>query len=96
MSLYFGQALSQGEPYYCKVQKSIGGIWNSIDEIDMFNRCQIEGNCETWPQIDGVKKICLDDLLAAIKSDSCLVYSFGLADDWTFEENMAHLGCKVI
>ena len=96
MSLYSEQALSQGEPYYCKLQKSIGGKWNSIDEIEMFNRCQAEGNCETWPQIDGVKKICLDDLLTAIQSDSCLVYSFGLAENWNFEEILAQLGCKVI
>ena len=96
MSLYSEQALSQGEPYYCKVQKTIGGKWNSINEIEMVNRCQAKGNCETWPQIDGVKKICLDDLLTAIQSDSCLVYSFGLAENWNFEEILAQLGCKVI
>ena len=59
--MHFEQALSQGGPYYCKVQKSIGGKWASINEIgEMLNRCQAQGNCETWPQIDGVKKICLE------------------------------------
>ena len=62
----------------------------------MLTWCQAKGNCETWPQLDGAKKICFDDLHIAIKSDSCLIYSFGLADDWTFEEHMARLGCKVI
>ena len=94
MMLNFEQALSLAEPYHCRVQKSIGGEWPSLAE-DMLEYCKIHGNCETWPQIDGVKKICLDNLYTAIKLDSCLVYSFGLADDWTFEELMANLGCKV-
>ena len=92
--LNFEQALSLAEPYHCRVQKSIGGEWPSLAE-DMLEYCKIHGNCETWPQIDGVKKICLDNLHTAIKLDSCLIYSFGLADDWTFEELMANLGCKV-
>ena len=95
ISLHSEQDLSKEEPYYCKVQKSIGGKWASINEIEMLNRCQAEGNCETWPQIDGYKKICLYSLLTAIQSDSCSVYSFGLEEDWKFEETVAHLGCKV-
>ena len=91
------KALSQAEPYRCKVQKSIGKKWPSTNELTELGKwCKVQGNCETWPQVDGVKKICLDDLLTAIQSESCLVYSFGLANDWTFEEIMAYLGCKVI
>ena len=97
VTLYLKQALSQSQPYQCKVQKSIGGKWPTNNELEeLLSWCKTHGKCETWPQVDGVKKICLDNLLPAIKSDSCLVYSFGLADDWTFEEIMAHLGCKVI
>ena len=44
---------------------------------------------------DGEKYLCLDRLIHDIKRQECLVYSFGLADDWTFEEAMASLGCKV-
>ena len=40
-------------------------------------------------QVDGDKFICLDPLLV---KDSCLVYSFGVADDWTFEDQMDDLG----
>ena len=27
----------------------------------------------------------MDNLHEAVKSDKCLIYSFGLADDWDFE-----------
>ena len=57
--------------------------------------CENEGNCETWPQMDGVKKICMDKIYNDVISDSCLVYSFGLSEDWSFEEIMALIGCKV-
>ena len=40
-------------------------------------------------QIDGDKFICLDPLL---KKDDCLVYSFGLNNDWTFEDRMDAIG----
>ena len=45
--------------------------------------------------LDGDKSICLDTLYDDIINKNCLIYSFGLSDDWTFEENMANLGCKV-
>ena len=44
---------------------------------------------------DGLKYICIDKLYADIKANRCLVYSFGLADDWSFEESMVALGCTV-
>ena len=44
---------------------------------------------------DGLKYVCMDRLRTAINADKCLVYSFGLADDWSFEESMMELGCKV-
>jgi len=45
---------------------------------------------------EGQKAVCLDvDFLAKAKAGQCLVYSFGIDTDWTFEEAMANLGCKV-
>ena len=61
----------------------------------MLKWCETQGNCETWPHMDGVKRLCMDQLYGDVKSNSCLIYSFGLSDDWSFEENMALLGCKV-
>ena len=46
--------------------------------------------------LDGEKLLCMDNLYNAIQNGTCLVYSFGIADDWTFEISMAALGCKVI
>jgi hypothetical protein len=36
-----------------------------------------------------------DHFLEKAKKGHCLVYSFGLSDDWSFEEAMAALGCRV-
>jgi hypothetical protein len=50
------------------------------------------GQCGTF---DGMKYVCLDKLYGDIQKNECLVYSFGIADDWSFEEVMAGLGCQV-
>ena len=34
----------------------------------------------------------MDGLYKAVQNQTCLVYSFGLADDWDFEVFMAELG----
>ena len=40
-------------------------------------------------QVDGDKFVCLDLIL---QKDSCLIYSFGVASDWTFEDQMDNIG----
>jgi len=44
---------------------------------------------------DGNKYVCLDDLYNDIQNGKCLIYSFGIFADWTFEEAMANLGCTI-
>ena len=44
---------------------------------------------------DGHKYVCMDELMGDLQTGNCLVYSFGLNTDWTFEENLAALGCQV-
>ena len=41
---------------------------------------------------DGEKMICMDSIYEAVQNGSCLIYSFGLADNWDFEVAMAELG----
>lgn len=45
--------------------------------------------------IDGNKYVCLDKLHKDVLNNQCLIYSFGIANDWSFEEAMAQLGCTV-
>ena len=44
---------------------------------------------------DGAKFVCMDDLLVDIQNNECLIYSFGIDKDWTFEDAMSSFGCKV-
>ena len=44
-------------------------------------------------QIDCDKFVCLDSIIDEGKP--CLIYSFGIRDDWTFEDTMDTLGCEI-
>ena len=45
--------------------------------------------------IDGQKAICLDPAARPPTNGKCLVYSFGISNDWTFDELMEQYGCQV-
>ncbi|XP_057367434.1 probable methyltransferase-like protein 24 [Daphnia carinata] len=44
--------------------------------------------------MDGQKSVCIDPQVAP-KPDDCLVYSFGIKNEWSFDEQMSHYGCEV-
>ena len=44
---------------------------------------------------DGAKLVCMDDLLNDVHEEKCLIYSFGIAMEWGFEDIMDDIGCKV-
>ena len=52
----------------------------------------VKGGCAWY---DGAKFVCLDKWKMAIDKNQCLVYSFGIANDWSFEEILADMGCTV-
>ena len=43
---------------------------------------------------DGQKSVCLDSGVRPALNN-CLVYSFGIDDEWSFDDDMARLGCEV-
>ena len=45
--------------------------------------------------LDGNKYVCLDKLYNDVRTGNCLIYSFGVSGDWSFEEAMSQLGCTV-
>ena len=49
--------------------------------------------CQYW---DGHKYVCLPQLQHDIKNDACLIYSFGVSTDWSFEKAMNDFGCQVL
>ena len=44
--------------------------------------------------IDGQMAVCIDPQVAPIPNE-CLIYSFGINNDWSFEEQMELYGCDV-
>ena len=44
---------------------------------------------------DGQKAVCLIPHSVAPDPSSCLVYSFGIDNDWSFDETMEKYGCEV-
>lgn len=45
--------------------------------------------------LDGQKSVCLDPVEVAPKPGNCLVYSFGINDEWSFDDAMEQYGCQI-
>lgn len=89
---FFAQVIQFPVQTACFTMKRVGGgKWR--------------GNC-----YDGHKYVCLDDLIPKLSNanafhinqgqsynneDECIVYSFGIAEDLSFETAMTHFGCHV-
>ena len=61
-----------------RVLKRVGGKWLNNPGVNK--------------QVDGDKFICLDNLINAKNNETCIIYSFGIAKDWSFEDFMDTLG----
>ncbi|XP_071746644.1 probable methyltransferase-like protein 24 isoform X1 [Lepeophtheirus salmonis] len=45
--------------------------------------------------VDGAKWMCIDDIMRDVSRNKCVVYSFGINNDWSFDDQLANIGCKV-
>ena len=45
--------------------------------------------------MDGHKFVCMDPEFGLRSSNVCLVYSFGISTDWSFDMDMERFGCDV-
>ena len=45
--------------------------------------------------LNGQKSVCLDPLSVRPPVGNCIVYSFGINNEWSFDEAMAEYGCQV-
>ena len=79
--LIMQQVLSFPLQGVCQVLKRIGGQWLDRRSYDGFAS-----------QVDGDKFICIDNI---VDDSPCLIYSFGINHDWTFEDKMDQLNCTV-
>lgn len=70
-------------------QRHLWDTWCLQDEF-----CMPRTECKSVIT-GGDWKICMDHVQTAINSNTCLVYSVGIADDWRFDVTMAQLGCEV-
>jgi len=75
----FFQIISMPLQSSCRIMKRIGGHWHV-------------GGVGQHKAVDGDKFVCLDQIL---KKQKCIIYSFGLAADWTFEDMMDNMGCQI-
>lgn len=65
----------------CVILKRIGGRWMDGPRLNK--------------QVDGDKFICLDNLVYSRVNQPCIIYSFGVSSDWSFEDHMDRLGCQI-
>ena len=45
--------------------------------------------------VDGGTYVCMDELTYNIPNNECVIFSFDVSDDWTFEDMTDNLGCTV-
>lgn len=64
----------------CRLVQDFGGVMVSIGNV---------------PAIDGQKAVCLDRPHLAPSPDKCIAYSFGINNEWSFDEAMEKYGCRV-
>lgn len=68
---------------------------SSCQLMNDFGGRFMDGTSKGHRFYDGQKAICLMPHSVAPDPSSCLVYSFGIDNDWSFDETMEKYGCEV-
>ena len=91
-------------------QNEINPLLSADDVIDNFQRImalplQTVCNVGKWVSLkrwhsecgstDGERYLCMDNFYNDILNKRCIIYSFGISNDYHFEEEMGSLGCVV-
>ena len=62
-----------------------------ITSYSQFRVLKRVGGHWHWRQVDGDKFVCMDNMM----DNPCLIYSFGINKDWTWEDFMDYRGCEI-
>ena len=87
--------------YKTQTNEEIRDMYNKIIMNPHIGRCTAlkrfggfyNSECKYW---DGHKFMCMDDLQEDIRNNKCLIYSFGVGKDYSFEQTLGRLGCRVL
>ena len=61
----------------------------------LFAKKNIDSEAVIGPHVEGVKYICIDKLVYDVLNNECVIFSFQIKNDWSFEDVMDNLGCTV-
>ena len=61
----------------------------------LFAKKNIDSEAVIGPHVEGVKYICIDKLVYDVLNNECVIFSFRIKNDWSFEDAMDNLGCTV-
>jgi hypothetical protein len=102
ISKIFHQANCCSSDYWDATLKAPSLTYSQLEQYFLWTNqssCQLShafgGKIMQNPSgIAGQKSVCIDSRIAPIPSQ-CLVYSFGISNEWSFDEQMELYGCEV-
>ena len=72
----------------CEVTHYFGGL------VQSWPRKQSDGKYIMYTGVDGQYPVCLDKAVKPV-TQQCIVYSFGIHGDWSFDEALEKYGCEI-